>query len=103
MNDQRFVASSWKHASERITEIRSVFQAESQEVLYPSTQLLPSPSVLDMASAKSDELSHHDWYNVCGNMVTKLNSDASKFMSTAVTYQATEDTNEMAAKRMWSY
>lgn len=107
MSEVTFNPSSWQHAGERTTELRSAFQADTQGIIFPSgkavRRIFFDVSPIDRALVSHNTRLHREWYNVCGNMVQKLNSDSAKFEATGATYAATADTSESAVNRFWSY
>lgn len=106
MSDVVFNPGSWQHAGQRATEVRSAFQADSQAIIFPSGSArsgLFGSSPIDAALTGHNTRLRQEWYNACGNMVEKLNSDASKFEATGATYASTAETSESAVNRFWSY
>lgn len=102
MSDVQFDPETWRKASKRTAELRSSFQSATQEIIF--AELARSGrSPVDATLAAEGKRLHLKWYDVCGNMVEKLNSGASKLRATANTYAETADSSENVIKRFWRY
>lgn len=108
MNDVRFEPASWTRASEDTKETCQHFQETAIDIqLAPKgSRQLPFglfASPVDTAIRTQDERLSLEWYNVAGNMIEKLNSDAAKLAATANNYSTTANSSEYVVKRYWSY
>lgn len=108
MSDVRFDPDAWTRAGGDMKETSQHFQQAAIDIqLAPSGSssgpfgLFGSP--VDSAIGTHDERLSLAWYDVAGNMVEKLNSDAAKLSATGKNYSQRADSSEYVVKRYWNY